>query len=394
MKLVATLKGLQKRTPLGVLQLRADLGRLAVAVAGIVFADVLMLIQLGFSAALYDSNTRLHDAIEADAVILSRQGDNLVDPRTFPRRRLFQALAVTGVADATPMNVSVTSWATPEGSGKAKVMVIGVDPHRVPLALPGLSDSEKTQLKLNDRLIFDRQSRGDYGNALALLDQGKTVRTELNDHEVEVVGTYTVGASFAANGSVLVSDRTFERLFPGRSPTASNLGLIQFHPDADPEATLARLKDQLPDDIYVFSKTEFIEFEKNYWQSNTAVGFIFTLGTVMGFVVGAVIVYQILATDAKDHLPEYATLKAMGFRHRYLLGVVMEEAIVLTAIGFFPGLLASMGLYSLTRRATSLPITLTASRAVLVLILTAIMCLISGAIAARQLESADPADLF
>ncbi len=394
MTIVTTIQGLQKRTPLGVLQLRADLGRLGVAIAGIVFADVLMLIQLGFSAALYDSNTRLHTAIEADAIILSRQGDTLVDTRTFPRRRLFQALAVPGVADATPMNVTVTSWTTPEAEGEANVMVIGVDPNRVPLALPGLSEAKKTQLKLNDRLIFDRQSRGDYGAALEKLDQGETVITELNDHQIEVVGTYTVGASFAANGSVLVSDRTFERIFPGRSPTASSLGLLQFHGNADPEVVLAELKQQLPEDIYILSKAEFIEFEKTYWQNNTAVGFVFTLGTVMGFVVGAVIVYQILATDVKDHLPEYATLKAMGFKQQYLLGVVVEEAIVLTIIGFFPGLLASMGLYALTRRATSLPITLTVSRAVLVFVLTAVMCLISGAIAARQLESADPADLF
>ena len=394
MNLGATIKGLRRRTPLGILQLRADLGRLAVAIAGIVFADVLMLIQLGFSAALYDSNTKFHGFIEADAVLLSRQGNNLMDSRTFPRRRIFQALAVPGVADATTLNVSTTSWTVPGTGQEENVTVFGVDPNRVPLALPGLSEAEKTQLKLSDRLIFDDQSRGDYANALAQLEQGKTFSTELNDHQIEVVGTYTVGASFATNGSVLASDRTFERLFPGRSPTAVNIGLIEFHEDADPNATLALLKEQLPEDLYVFSKAEFIEFEKTHWQNNTAVGFIFTLGTVMGFVVGAVIVYQILATDAKDHLPEYATLKAMGFRQRYLLGVVVEEAIVLTVVGFFPGLLASAGLYALTRRATNLPLTLTVSRAILVLFLTAVMCLVSGFIAARQLESADPADLF
>jgi putative ABC transport system permease protein len=115
---------------------------------------------------------------------------------------------------------------------------------------------------------------------------------------------------------------------------------------------------------------------------------------MMGFIVGIVIVYQVLSTDVNDHMAEYATFKAMGYKNSYLLGVVFEEAMILSIIGFIPSVAIAAGLYQLTAAATALPIVLPASRAVTVLIMTIIMCSISGAIATRKLQSADPADIF
>lgn len=114
----------------------------------------------------------------------------------------------------------------------------------------------------------------------------------------------------------------------------------------------------------------------------------------MGFVVGVILVYQVLSTDVNAHLQEYATFRAMGYQQRYLLGIVLEEAIILAFVGFIPGVAISTLLYQLTRNATSLPIVLPLARAVGVLVTTIIMCLISGAIATRKLQSADPADIF
>jgi putative ABC transport system permease protein len=144
----------------------------------------------------------------------------------------------------------------------------------------------------------------------------------------------------------------------------------------------------------VMSKAEFIEFEKGYWQKNTSIGFIFTLGVGMGFIVGIVIVYQVLSTDVNSHMAEYATFKAMGYGNGFLLGVIFEEAIILALLGFFPGVVGALGLYTLARNGTKLPILMTVARAITVLIMTMIMCMISGAIATRKLQSADPADIF
>jgi putative ABC transport system permease protein len=150
----------------------------------------------------------------------------------------------------------------------------------------------------------------------------------------------------------------------------------------------------LPDDVKVLTKQGFMNFEKSYWQSSTSIGFIFSLGSAMGFIVGIVIVYQILYTDVSDHLAEYATLKAMGYRSYFLISVVLQEALILSVLGFLPGFFLSIGLYSLTKNATSLPIGMTLNRGITVFILTVIMCVVSGVIAMRKVQSAEPADIF
>jgi putative ABC transport system permease protein len=134
--------------------------------------------------------------------------------------------------------------------------------------------------------------------------------------------------------------------------------------------------------------------ERSYWEEGTAIGFIFGLGVAMGFIVGIVIVYQILYTDVSDHLAEYATLKAMGYTDTYLLGVVLQEALLLAVLGYIPAFALAVLLYDLTASATLLPIAMTFNRAMLVLGLTVSMCFISGAIAVRRLRAADPADIF
>ncbi|MGL5804138.1 MAG: FtsX-like permease family protein, partial [Xenococcaceae cyanobacterium] len=173
-----------------------------------------------------------------------------------------------------------------------------------------------------------------------------------------------------------------------------DIGIIHVKPDADSAIVLKELKNKLPKDVTVFSREEFIQHEITYWETGTAIGFIFTLGAAMGFIVGIVIVYQILYTDVNDHLPEYATLKAMGYKDKYFVFVVFQEALILAFIGFLPGLGVASILYTLTAGATNLPIAMTATRAAQVLILTVIMCCVSGVVAVKKLSAADPADIF
>jgi putative ABC transport system permease protein len=114
----------------------------------------------------------------------------------------------------------------------------------------------------------------------------------------------------------------------------------------------------------------------------------------MGFIVGAVIVYQIIYSDVFNHLSEYATLKAMGYRHIYLLKVVFEESIILAFLGYIPGLIISNIMYASIEAETKLPVMMTPELTIFVLILAFIMCFIAGVIAMRKLRHADPADIF
>ncbi len=384
---------LQRRTPLGWLQLNHEKGRLLVALAGIAFADVLMFMQLGFQNALYDSNTRLSRALQTDLVLLSPQARNMQSLSTFSRRRLYQAMDIPGVKSAEAFYASTIVWKNPQTRKETTIQVIGFNPDRSAFNLPEVNQ-QLDKLKLPDTVLFDRGSRGNYQETITKIEQQKTVTTEVERRTITLAGLFKLGASFGADGSLFTSDQNFLLMYPRREAASISLGLVYLNSGSDPQQVAATMRQHLPDDVRVFTHAEFMKFEEDYWKRSSPIGFIFGLGTAMAFVVGVVIVYQVLSTDVNSHLKEYATFKAMGYDNVYLLIVVFEEAVILAFLGFIPGVILPLGLYALAAKATALPISMTVFRAILVLILTLIMCGLSGAIATRKLQSADPADMF
>ena len=381
------------KIPLAWLQLRREKMRLFVALAGISFADILMFMQLGFRDALFDSAVTLHKNLQGDIFLISTQSISLIAMKSFSSRRLYETLGFAGVESVSPLYLDLALWKNPQTRGTRSILVVGFNPVESLLNLPEVNSNLDT-IKMPDVVLFDDASRPEYGPISQLFKQGEDITTEVKGRRVRVGGLFTLGASFGADGNIVTSDLNFLRIFSTRDKGLIDVGVIKLKPSADPQAVLKKVKQELPEDVRVLSKEEFIDFERNYWQSSTAIGFIFALGTGMGFIVGTVIVYQILYTDVSDHLPEYATLKAMGYDHRYLLMVVFQEALILSVLGYFPGCFLTFGLYGLTKGATNLPMAMTLARAVMILILTIIMCGISGAIAVRKLQAVDPADIF
>jgi putative ABC transport system permease protein len=391
--MIKWMQQLQRRTPLGWLQLSHEPSRLLVALAGIAFADVLIFMQLGFQAALYDSNTRLNRALMADLVLISPKARNNQNLSTFSRRRLYQAMDVPGVQAGEAVYVNTIVWKNPQTLGDATIQVLGFDPVRPVFNLLEVNQ-QLDKLKLPDTVLFDRGSRGQYKKIIPQLEEGKTLKTEIERRTISISGVFTLGASFGADGTLITSDQTFLRLFPRRDVASISVGLIRLHPGANLLQTADALRAYLPNDVKVLTAQDYVRFEEDYWKTESPIGFIFGLGTAMAFVVGVVIVYQVLSTDVNAHLREYATFRAMGYHNSYLLIVVFEEALILSILGFIPGTILPLGLYALVANVTALPMYMTMERAVTVLILTIVMCGLSGAIATRKLRLADPADMF
>ncbi len=387
------LKALINRTPLGWLQLKHDKMRLLTALSGIAFADILIFMQLGFKDALFTTNTQYARKLQGDIILISTQATNFNQLYSFPRRRLYQAMDVPGVESAEALYNGSFTWRNPQTRVKTSMMVIGFNPEKPAFDLPEINN-QLDKVKLPYTVLFDKASRGKYEEIIAQIEQGETITTESERNTITIGGLFTVGASFQDDGALITSDQNFLRLFPKKQAGAVSLGLIDVKEDFDVEAVKNSLNEYLNEDIRAFTHEEYVEFELNYIQNRTPIGFIFSLGSAMGFIVGIVIVYQVLSTDVNDHMAEYATFKAMGYRNFYLLGVVFEEAFILALIGFFPSVAIASGLYRLTAKATALPIVMPLGRATFVLILTIIMCGVSGAIATRKLQSADPADIF
>ncbi|MEI8249581.1 MAG: ABC transporter permease DevC [Synechococcus sp. ELA057] len=382
-----------RRIPLAWLLLTRQPMRLAVALAGIAFAGILMFMQFGFRDGLFDASVTVHRLVDADLVLISPRSTSSVRMAGFPRRRLVQAMADPEVRSITPMHWSLMLWRNPENRATRAILALGFEPADSLFTDPTLA-AKAQLLTQKGRVLFDEGSRPEFGPVARWLRQGRTVETEIAGKRVRVVGLVSIGTSFGADGNLITSSETFLDLMPNTPPGSIEVGLIRLAPGADLAAVQKRLQQQLPVDVKVLTKAGFIAFEQDYWRSSTAIGFIFTLGAAMGFVVGCVIVYQVLYSDVSDHLPEYATLMAMGYRLPTLLGVVAREGLLLVAFGYIPAYLAGQGLYAFVRSATRLPVTMDLTRATTVLVLILIMCLGSAGLAMRRLADADPAEIF
>jgi putative ABC transport system permease protein len=382
-----------RRIPLSWLLLTRQPARLAVALAGIAFAGILMFMQLGFRDGLFDASITIHKLFDADLVLLSPRTMSSIGMAGFPRRRLIQAMADPQVAGTTPVHWNLLLWRNPQNRTTRSILTLGFDPGDPLFTDPGLTAKAQV-LSQRGRVLFDELSRPEFGPIGEWFRQGKVVETEVAGKRVRVAGLVALGPSFGADGNVITSRETFLRLMPNTPPGSIELGLIRLTPGADPAVVAARLKQTLPEDVTIYTKKGFEEFEKNYWRSSTAIGFIFTLGAGMGFVVGCVIVYQILYSDVSDHLPEYATLMAMGYRLLTLLGVVAREGLILAVLGYLPAWLAGQGLYALVRAGTRLPVEMDGQRSLLVFAMIFTMCMGSAFMAMRKLADADPAEIF
>lgn len=380
-------------TPIGWMQLRHRPLRLLVALAGIAFAVLLILMQLGFRAALFESAVRFHERFDYDIALFSTESVFIVRPRPFSIRRLYQALGDEAVQDVSPVYIFPAVWKNPWNNDRRSITAIGVNPEDNLLLTPGF-DENRLKLRRQDVVLFDARSRPEFGPVAEAFAEHGSVVTELNDREVKVVGLFEMGTSFGIDGNLITSDDNWLRLFPDRPRNEIQLGLVRLREGADAAATRDRLRGYLPKDVLVMTKADFIERERDYWNKATPIGYIFAFGAIMGFVVGAIIVYQILFADVSEHLNEYATLRALGYRNRFVSGIVVQQAVILGVLGFLPGLGVVVWLYGKAAAATNLPLYITQDRALTVFAMTLAMCAISALLAVRKVRRLDPAEVF
>ena len=383
----------RRRIPLASLMLIRQPVRLAVALAGISFAGILMFMQLGFRDGLFDASVTVHRLFDADIVLISPRSTSSVSMAGFPRRRLIQAMAAPEVEGITPVHWNLLLWRNPETLWTRSILALGFEPGHPLFTDPTLAAKAKL-LTQKGRVLFDEKSRAEFGPVAKWFREGRTVESEIAGKRVRVAGLIGLGASFGADGNLLTSSETFLDLIPNTPSGSIEVGLVRLKPGSDADQVAQHLQSQLPDDVTVLTKQGFIDFEQNYWRTSTSIGFIFTLGAAMGFVVGCVIVYQVLYSDVSDHLPEYATLMAMGYKLNSLLGVVVREGLLLALFGYLPAYAAGQGLYLLVRNATQLPVAMNTVRAVSVFSMILIMCMLSAGLAMRRLVDADPAEIF
>jgi putative ABC transport system permease protein len=387
------------KTPLAWHNLLHNKVRTAAALAGVAFAVVMIFLQLGFLGATEQTAALVYSALDFDVVIRSARAYRLSQSQPFPRSRLDAAASVAGVREVLPLCIGFQRWRIPRGENTGygrRILVMGARPGDSVFQRPELQ-AETSLLTQPEFALIDRLSRAEFGPA-----SGRQFgKQDIGSHQqvggqgVQLVGCYSLGASFDADGSLVLSDEGFFRLFPGWDSRMVSLGLVKLQgPEVDASAVVEKLNQVLPPDVTALGKADIMARERHMWLWDMSVGIIFILGVAVALVVGAAIVYQILSSDVASHLPEYATLKAMGYRDGFLTRVVLTQALVLSLLGFLPALAAATGLYWLARNLAYIPINMTPARIVFVLALSTLMCCLSGLVALRKLRSAQPADLY
>ena len=364
-----------------------DKGRTALAVAGVFLAIVLVFVQLGFFIAVPQGGMLLYDRTRFDLLIASTSYEYQVQPGEFPLSRLDRAKTAPEVALAAPLYFGSAKWRSGEDGKAPDVFVIGLDPRDRIFASADIN----LQLSVLDRtntVLVDSMTRSMFGP----LTTGRTV--EIDDDKVKIGGNYVLGTGFMGLGVILVSAQNFVHLFPYRQLDQINLGLIQLKPGVDPDHAAASLRALLGGDTRIFTRPELESHETAYWTTRTSVGLLFGSGLIISFIVGVMVVYQILATQVSRQLPQFATLKAVGYGDRFLNGTVIIMALLIVLAGFFPALAAALGVYAVIREETLLPVEMSGTRIAAVFVATLAMAAASALLSMSSLRRADPADLF
>lgn len=361
--------------------------RALAATAGITFAVLLIFMEVGFLDAARINAALLYEGLDFDAVIVSR--GYVSAQRTLPvsAHRILQARNVHGVEATVPLLIESARWMNVAERRTRSCRVIGVDPSLSPF-LDAELDAQLDGIRSPNTLLMDRLSSGKYG----AWERGGKVY--INDVPLTVIGEFAMGTGLISDGGVIVSRETFQEIIGRGADQGYDIGLLRLAAGADGDHVIAELRAALPGDVMVLSRHEIIEREQFFWVNLKPVGIMFRVGAIVAFIIGAVILYQVLALELGNRLNEFATLKAMGYTPEYLYRIGAEQALIFSLLGYLPALVLALGLYELVFRLSRLPLYMEPARAGMVLMLTLTMSAVAAALALRKLRKADPAELF
>jgi len=372
--------------------------KLTVAIFGITFAVILMFQQRGFQDALFDSTVRIIHQMDCQLILLNPTRFALSSEVRFGRQFIDIVESSPAVKSVDPLYIeNMAARLKHRGFRDRPIRVLAYDLSRpifIPSQLP-VAD-QIVQLRQANTAIMDRLSHSKYGFDVSD-DASFPQRGDLSGKPLQIVGSFRSGRDFAHDGNLIMSLENFVDYFGYRSRDPRDvvdLGLVKLVPGSDPAEVARQLNTELGKNILVLTKNQFITKEINFWNRSTPIGPIFMIGTVMGFIVGVIICYQVLATNISDRLAEYATLKAMGYTNTYFYGLISQQAVLLAVMGFVPGLVLSLVIFQVNSGLTGLPMYINVTRAGGIFLATLLMCVTSGFFAVRKLLTADPASLF
>ncbi len=393
------------RTNLALSNISYNRARAVLSVAGIGVAIILMFMQLGFRGAIENTATTIYSKMDFDLVVRSPDYLHFVLPDQIPRSAIHEIAGQEKIESVVPFHVSMANWKSPREEKERGVVVIGVDPAASTFKTDATQVTQHIErLTSPEFVLIDQKSFPEFGpkNGTRFESQDIGVTTKVQEQEIRIAGLFEMGSGLTANGAIIVNEQGFDRLLPFDSKNNVSMGLIKLQPGlsySEKRKIAEQLQNRFRTDsgrlqVEVLTNRQAVRRELRRWLGETPIGFIFQLGVLISLIVGAAIVYMILSTDVANKLSEYATLKAMGYTNFFLASVVLKQALYLAILAFIPSLFLSLGLYAITAALAKIPIFMTPGRVIFVLIMSLLMCMVSGTLALKKLWQAEPAELF
>jgi putative ABC transport system permease protein len=361
-----------------------DKVRLGVTLTGIVFAVVLIVVELGLFVGFTAATSGLIDRSQADLWVMSAHVGYVDVGVPFSERKLYTVLKTPGAVRATKYIVSFTQWKRPDG-GRATVQIVGVDPDQDLGAPWNLVSGDQRGLKEPGNVIIDELYKDKLG--VDHLDQVM----EINGRRARVVGFTRGIRSFTTSPYVFTSFKSAQD-YARFDADQTMFILVKVAAGADVEVVRRRLAAQLPDSD-VRTSASFSSMTRNYWMFTTGAGIAVLLAAALGLVVGIVVVAQTIYATTMDHLKEYGTLKAMGATNGYLYRVIIDQAVASAIAGYLLAMLVS---YLVVKGSQSggAAIAVPAEMVVGMFGLTVVMCIGAALVSINKVTRLDPAMVF
>ena len=358
--------------------------RFIATVIGIVFSIVLVTVQMGLYLGFGRTVTTMIDHVSADLWIMPRGTKCFEDPSLMDARKRYRALSINGVAEVIPVVIGFADWRMPSGA-TTPVFVIGSDLRTGGLQPWNLVEGRIEALSTPRAVAVDRS----YFDRLGISGIGATA--EIRQQLVRVAAVTNGIRSFTTTPYVFM-DVNRARAHTGVAADKATYFLIRLSPGADRDHVRGQLLSYISN-VDILTPAEFAERSRIFWLFGTGAGAALFAGALLGVIVGTVIVAQTLYSSTKEHLNEFATLRAIGSSRRYIYKVIICQALVSAVIGFSFAALIGAAIVQLTA-ATALPIVITPGLIAGLFLLTAVMCVASAIAAIVQVTRIDPAVVF
>ena len=354
--------------------------RFIATIVGIIFSIVLVTVQMGLYVGFRRMVTTMIDHSPADLWIMPAGTKCFEDPSLLDDRQRFRALAVDGVAEAAPVVIGYAQWRLPGGT-TTPVFIVGSELQGFGLRPWSLVGGRVDDLSVPGAVAIDQY----YFERLGVSETGASA--EIRDQKVQLMAVTKGIRSFTTTPYVFVSvDRA--RLYTGMLPNKASYFLVRVSPGSEVGKVRRQLQESLPD-VEVLTAAEFRSRSRNFWLFGTGAGAALFAGAVLGFIVGTVIVAQTLYSSTKDHLNEFATLRAIGSSGAYIYMVIIWQALLSAIIGFCGAASISSIVVKITAD-TALPIVVTPAMSFALFLLTVVMCVASAIAAIVQVMRIDP----